>query len=464
MRYGRKSLMLLTALSVLSLSAVACAVPDDSPGDESSFYVGELESSGLLDRFGLSWDDTTSVAGSLNGYLLAALQDNQTLHRRFAEYMATSASVRQATSLPDPRLGYTEYLKSVETRVGPQQRAFSFSQSFPWFGSLSLQGDVREEKAAASRAVFHNAVLEVIADVKQAYYDLGYLEQAITVTGRHLQLLAQWEDIARVRYSAGSGQYTDVIKAQVELGVLSDRLAELQDQRQPTGAVLNALLNREATAPVPIERQLPPLGAEVSLTDLVARMKAANPLLTAWDHRAQEFLNVDQLVKKQGRPSFSLGVNYIQTGEARMDGVADSGQDALMASVAVTVPIWRGKYQAGSQVALNNYSAALSGKRELINKLNTNLERAHFGYRDARRKTALYESALLPKGRQSLGAIRSAYEAGKSGFLDLVDAERLVLEFELAQARAQFDVLIQEAALEELVAGPLAAAVTAMDQ
>jgi len=150
-----------------------------------------------------------------------------------------------------------------------------------------------------------------------------------------------------------------------------------------------------------------------------------------------------------------LGVNYIQTGDARMDGVAGSGTDAFMGTLAVTIPIWRGKYDAGSQVAISQYGAALSGKREMINDLNTALERAHFRYRDAWRKMALYESALLPKGRQSLGATRTAYEAGSSSFLDLVDAERIVLEFELSQVRAEFDVLIQESILEKIVAGPL---------
>ena len=56
-----------------------------------------------------------------------------------------------------------------------------------------------------------------------------------------------------------------------------------------------------------------------------------------------------------------------------------------------------------------------------------------------------------------LGATRSAYEAGDSSFLDLVDAQRLVLEFELSQARSRFNMLIQESVIEELIAGPITA-------
>ncbi len=141
------------------------------------------------------------------------------------------------------------------------------------------------------------------------------------------------------------------------------------------------------------------------------------------------------------------------TGAAAMDGVDGSGDDALMATVGFTLPIWRGKYDAGSREALNRYAQAVSSKQEVANSLGLDLERAHYQYRDAGRKSALYRTSLLPKGRQSLEAIRNAYEAGNSSFLDLVDAQRLVLEFELSLALAETNLLVQESVIEMLVAG-----------
>jgi len=265
----------------------------------------------------------------------------------------------------------------------------------------------------------------------------------------------QWEDVARVRYSAGSGQYTDVIKSQVELGVLSNRRAELADQRRPLAAVMNALLDRGPLAPVTVTGSDAPAGEALDLAALTEKMQGHHPALSMWDHRAEAALDLGRLVKKQGSPSFMLGLNYVQTGPARMDNVEGSSQDAIMATVGVTVPIWRGKYNAASRAAADQYEGALASRRETANQLTAALERAHFRYRDARRKVDLYQTALLPKGRQSLGAIRIAYEGGNSSFLDLVDAERLVLEFELSLARAEFDVLIQAAEIEKLVASPL---------
>ena len=59
-------------------------------------------------------------------------------------------------------------------------------------------------------------------------------------------------------------------------------------------------------------------------------------------------------------------------------------------------------------------------------------------------------STLLPKGRQALSATLAAYEAGQTGFLDLVDAQRILLEFELSYQRALTDGLVQKATIAML--------------
>ncbi|MBU1073210.1 TolC family protein, partial [bacterium] len=178
------------------------------------------------------------------------------------------------------------------------------------------------------------------------------------------------------------------------------------------------------------------------------------PRLVAWDHRAEAATAAERLAGKRKYPAFSLGLNYIQTGAARMDGVPDSGTDAVTASLAFSLPIWRGKYDAASREAAGHYRSARASRNELANQLIAELERALFEYRDAGRKWDLYATTLLPKARQSLGAVRAAYEAGESGFLDVIDAERLLLEFELSRARALSDALIQQADVERLAAMP----------
>ncbi len=358
-------------------------------------------------------------------------------------------------ALPDPRLTWSEALAPVETRVGPQQRILGLSQQIPWFGTLGLRRGVQSRRAAAADARVEAVALDVVRDVRAAYAELAYLRQATDVTGAHLDLLAQWEAVARTRYEAGTGRYADVIKAQVELGMLEDRLAGLRDRRRPLEARLNAALGREDTAPLHVVDLVPdetPADADA----LRARLLAANPDLAVAAHQAAgERLTVD-LAGKRRYPDLTLGVNWMQIGPARMDGVADSGKDAVFATVGVSLPLWQGSYGAARKEAEGRTRAAEERRSDLARRLTAQLEQSVYDHRDARRRVQLYRDTLLPKGRQALEAVRTAYEVGSASFLDLVDAERALLEFELTARRAAADLVVSRADIDRLV-GPAGA-------
>jgi outer membrane protein TolC len=73
------------------------------------------------------------------------------------------------------------------------------------------------------------------------------------------------------------------------------------------------------------------------------------------------------------------------------------------------------------------------------NQLGADLKLALYHFRDAERKIDLYRDTLIPKGDQSLKVAQLGFQAGKVSFISLIDAERLLLEFQLAYERALAD-------------------------
>lgn len=422
---------------------------------DQTVNIEKLQELDVLSRFGIFPLDSLGATSNLDDYLGYAAAHNEELNAAIHAWQAIKDRRPQATSLPDPRFRFTEYLESVETRVGPQERAFGLSQTIPWFGKLSLKGQIEEERASGAAAGAKAVFLRIAYRVKKSYYDLAYLKHSLAITEEHLDLLSQWEEVARSRYATGTGSYAELIKAQVELGKLSERIEELRDRYRPLAAALNAALNRPADARIAWPTELEAQGSPLDEGALQRRLPVENPELLGLEHQALSFLRAEELAGKQRYPDLTLGVNYIQTGDARMENVLGSGKDPILASFSINIPIWSGKYQAAEREAAGSYLAAHSIRREKENNLAAALELALFGYRDALRKLDLYGDTLLPKGRQSLGATLAAYETGEAGFLDLVDAERLLLEFELSKARAAADLMIQLAEIEVLVGGPV---------
>ena len=118
---------------------------------------------------------------------------------------------------------------------------------------------------------------------------------------------------------------------------------------------------------------------------------------------------------------------------------------------SINLPIWRKKYHSAVREAqtLEKSSAEALAARE--NNLIAELERALYNFRDSERKIELFKNTLIPKAKQSLNVSTQAFEAGKADFLNLVDAQRTLLEFELLYEQALSNRASHYAYIEMLI-------------
>ena len=76
-----------------------------------------------------------------------------------------------------------------------------------------------------------------------------------------------------------------------------------------------------------------------------------------------------------------------------------------------------------------------------------------FELQDAQRRHVLYQDDILPKARETLESTTASYRSGRAGMIDLIDAQRTLLEFGLALERARADTFIGSARVYALVGG-----------
>ena len=388
-------------------------------------------------------------------YLRYAALNNSGLDAAFNRWRAALERIPQVNSLPDPRFNYTYYIEEVETRVGPQRQKFGLVQVFPWFGTLRLRGDAATEAAAAEHQAYEKAKLKLFQRVKTAYHEYWYLAQAIAITRQHIELVTNLEGVARTRFTAGTTPHGAVIQAQVELGKLDDRLRTLESMQGPLVAGLNAVLNRPLHLPLPWPRSLPETPA--AFTDAEARQwfRDNNPELQRLDHLAEKEDAGIRLAGRNYYPDIALGLDYVDTGEALNPDTPDSGKDPLMAMVSVRLPLWYGKHRAAAREARLNKAAVESERDDTEKGLQADLELALYHFRDADRKIDLYGNTLVLKAEQSLAVTRQGFETGRMSFIALVDAQRQLLEFQLARRRARADKGIRLAEIEMLTGGEI---------
>lgn len=380
---------------------------------------------------------------------------NPGLEAAFQRWKKALERVPQATTLPEPRLSFSGYLSEVETRVGPMQARVGLAQPFPWFGKLELAGSAAFEAAEAAREMLEAARLDLDQRLREAWYEYAWLEQAIIITTGNRELLTHWESVARARLETGLGRHSDVIRAQVELGKLEDRVQTLTDLRRPLEARLNAALNRPSSAPLPRPTFPLPNPPEIDEQRLSAALASTNPLLRALDHRVEAARYGADLAQKAFYPDLFVGADYTVIGSAESSGVSGSGDDALALTLGFDLPIWRSSYRAGLREAEAQMIATRKEQEEALNRLSSDMEMALYRFRDASRRVGLFRDSLIPKGEESVQALDTAYQTGDEGFLDLIDAERVLLEFQLQAARAEADRAKALADIERITGIPL---------
>jgi cobalt-zinc-cadmium efflux system outer membrane protein len=429
----------ITVLTLISLVLMCWATPRRTgagpPEDHLAVSETPIPSENAPARNITDLDQTSTLAD----YLKYAALNNPGLEAAFNQWKAALERVTQVASLPDPRFNYAYYIEEVETRVGPQRQMFGISQTFPWFGKLKLKGDAALEAAHAEKEQYEKTKLTLFHRVKSAYYEYYYIGRAVAITREHINLLVNLESVARTRFKTGHASHTAVIQAQVEVGKLDDRFRAIESLQEPIVAKLNAVLNRPSDAPLPWPKTIPYDNPVFTDKEALEWLAERNP-----DVKRLEFLEKKEqfavkLARKNYYPDITLGLDYVDTDEALMPGAPDSGKDPLIAKASVNVPIWYRKYRAGEKEAGFRRAAMQEQRVNTENQLGADLKLALYHFRDAERKIDLYRDTLIPKGDQSLRVAQLGFQAGKVSFISLIDAERLLLEFQLAYERALAD-------------------------
>jgi outer membrane protein TolC len=391
--------------------------------------------------------DTPASSGlpprpDLADYLSWSLAHHPALAADGQRALAVREDATRAGALPDLRLAWGEMIVPVETRVGPQRRIFSVSQTLPWFGTLGLRKEAATATADAADAVLSGRRLDVQREVRAAWYRLGSLAEEQVLVAAARDLVADRTAWLRAAYETDGAEYNALLAAEMELGRLTTRHAGLADRVRPLTVALNAAAGGPPGAPSP-QANLPEadeLAGELPTTDeLHRRLQEHQPRLLALHHRQEGRRLAVEAAGRAGKPSFNLGLDYIVTDPARVPGVPDSGQDPIIARVAVQIPLWSGRAGAEQQASAGRLRSAELDLADARLDLAARLENALFAWRDTGRALDLHRDTLLPRVRQTVVVAVAAYEAGERSYGDVLTARRELLALETETVRRRLD-------------------------
>ena len=384
-----------------------------------------------------------------------ALEKNPAVQSALHTVEAQRRRVPQVKTLPDPMIGigWEGNIRpfSVQTGDPSSYRAVTASQQLLYPGKLRLRGEIASKEADAASSDYEGIRRRVITDVKTAYYEYWFYNKAMQTTLKDKDLLTKLSQIAEARYRVGKGIQQDVLRSQVEISLLLQRLTVLQQQHATAQARLNTLLTRSPETLLPPAAEIDRSPLNYSLDDLYKLARQSDPGL----QREQQMIERNQLAvnlaQKDYYPDMSVGYMYQQRPNL---------PDMHGMTFTVNVPVfYKSKQREEVRQATEERLAAESSRDNRQNELNFELKQQYLTAKASDELLRLFSQGVIPQSSLALESSMSAYQVGTVDFLSVLGNFSTVLNYEIDYYRELANYQSSLARMESMVGVDLTSAV-----
>ena len=395
-----------------------------------------------------------TAPAQLDSLVNRALRVSPKIKMLKAKLSAAENMVPQVSNLPDPMLSLglmnlptNSFSFSQEPMTG---KIVGLSQMIPFPGKLSTMGKAAEKNTEIVNEELKDAENEIVKNVTNTYYELAFTRKTISIVKESRKLLKSIADVVRTRYSVSSASQQNLLKVELEITNVNDKLEELHGKESMELSMLNSLLLFPADSPIGIRENLDVKYFSLTQGMLDSLAKANRPFLKGIDIAEQKAALQKSLAEYDYYPNFNLSLQYTQR-----DQIAKTNtdlHDLVSIMVGVTLPLnYGGKVSAKIQekeAMEDMYDQQYSASMQMLD--------ANFGTAIAKLNTIksrikLIEEGLLPQAEQTLKAAMAGYQVGKIDFINVIDSENKLYQIETNLYKLKTDYLKEIASLEFLV-------------
>jgi cobalt-zinc-cadmium efflux system outer membrane protein len=358
-----------------------------------------------------------------------ALQNNPEIAMTGKKAEAADEKKSLASAMPDPMIGYM--IQNVggfnRSTIGIEpmsMEGFVVTQEIPFPGKLSTKGNAAHMMAEQSHETARETRLKVVNDLRKAYYEYYLAYESSRILNETKDLMKNVERIAETRYATGQGSQQDVLRAQLEISMLLDRLAEQEQKKESKSAEINALAGRDPLAPLGRPVDVLPLSLDMTLDEMNRMALAHSPILAA-KHRMVEQSEFElSLSKREYLPDFTVTAARFTRGDLA---------NVYQASVMLKVPLYFWNKSTGVRAAHADLTSARYDYDAEKLATAARVRELYSMAKTSEHHLELYRIGIIPQARLALQSATSNYQVGKTDFSSLLDSENVLLRYQLTE-------------------------------
>lgn len=389
---------------------------------------------------------------SLGSLIQEARNNNPDILAAKKRWEAASARIPLSKSLEDPSLGFTfERIPRGTLKLNktmPNDRMLAFSQFLPFFGKLSLKGKIAVVESQMFAAEYKAKELDVINQVKNAYYDLFMNYKEKELTQESLVLLEGIAKVAEKNYAVGTISQEEVYKIHLEVARLANSIKNLEQEQSSKQTRLNTLLNRDPESPLGIPQLSEDVSFNTEIKSLYQSTVMNQPELLIFSYAIEKNKYAKAMAKRSFFPD--LMASIVQRGITS----GTLGPWDLMLSFSVPLWFWtKQKYEVKEAIA--SLEEAQAAYKAMQNRAFAEVKGLAVKVEITKNKISLYKTNLIPILESSIAASTAAFRSGSGDFMMLLDSQRMLVETKMNYYQALVEYSMNLADLERQVGGNL---------
>jgi outer membrane protein, heavy metal efflux system len=347
-----------------------------------------------------------------------ALAGHPELAAARSEVDAVDAARRQARERPDPTLE----AEMEDTRRATRSTTVMLVQPLELGGKRAARIEAAERARALAEGRYAAQRAELRAAVTGAFFDVVAAEQRIRLAGDALALAGRASEAAHRRVLAGKVAPIEETKARVAEASVRVELAQAQGERRAALQSLAAAVGAPGVDDIAAGEV--PLPGVPSDRALQARLADA-PALRNARLEVERLDALARLARTERMPDVEVGVGVKRSQEL--------GRNQAVLSLSIPLPFAE---RAADLEALRRRDKAGHEARAAELRLRAEAARAHERLRASVAEAQALQAEVLPGAQQAYEAASTGFELGKFGFLDVLDAQRTLIQARTQQLRA----------------------------
>jgi len=389
-------------------------------------------------------------AQPINQLVEEAINNNLELKIIEKEYLTALEKAPQVSQRPDPEIGVGIFPLPIETRLGPQIMRVGATQMLPWKGVLDSRKDLELAKAKTLYERVGVRSLELVYQIKKAWYQLYELEENQNIIQRNLLLLESLDRLALAKVESGKATAADVLSVQLKTEELKQEILLLEKAKANPTTVINQLLNRALDIPIDVKDNLSFAQLPFNKDSLVAMIKENHPLIRFFELQqavAEHAVAVNRLSDK---PMIGVGLDYMMVNKREGTNVPRNGRDIIQVRASVSIPLNKDKYEAKEREEELRIATLEAKKEDAVSQFLALIEQAYTDYEMAQLRMTLYEKQITIT-QSAITMLESNYSATGREFDKLLRLEMELIEYDLKILKAIVQSHLAKSLIEKFV-------------